>query len=143
MYQSELQRLAKTGKPVTEIELAQAWEQFVGSRYKNKSTLSTYHGKMKKVLAELLQLTQVDTELLTKQTSKIQTVEGTQKHTYYNINLNLTYKKMVATSYRETIKNDSVIDGKKVEAEQVYHGISDKNQYQDWKDMEDELGIEQ
>ena len=98
---------------------------------------------MKKVLAELLQLTQVDTELLTKQTSKIQTVEGTQKHTYYNINLNLTYKKMVATSYRETIKNDSVIDGKKVEAEQVYHGISDKNQYQDWKDMEDELGIEQ
>ena len=144
MYQAELSRLIKAGKPLTEIELAQAWEQFVGRRYENKNTLSTYHGKMKNILAKLLHLTQVDTEILTKKTSKIQTIEGIQKHTYYNINLNLKYKKMTATSYRETIKNDAVIDGKKVEAEQVYHSLSDEQQFEDWRDMErDELGIEQ
>ena len=143
MFQEEMLRLGKTGKPITEIETAQAWEQFVGSRYKNKNTLSTYHGKLKRALTKLLHLTSVNTEILEKHSTTIQTAEGTQKHTYYNINLNLTYKKMVATSYRETIRNNSVVDGRIVEAEQVYHALSDEKQFKEWRDLEDELGIEQ
>lgn len=143
MFQEEMLRLSRTGKPITEIETAQAWEQFVGSRYKNKNTLSTYHGKLKRALTKLLHLTSVNTEILEKHSTTIQTAEGTQKHTYYNINLNLTYKKMVATSYRETIRNNSVVDGRIVEAEQVYHALSDEKQFKEWRDLEDELGIEQ
>ena len=140
MYQAEIDRLYKAGKPVTEIELAQAWQEYVGRMYPNKNTLSTYHGKLKQHLNKLLHLNQVDTEILSKHSSKIQTVDGTQKHTWYRVNINLIYKKTVATSYRETIKEGK---GDK-SAEEVYHAELDKNQLRDWQTMErEELDIEQ